>query len=102
LNLSSSIKEEPDGFVQYFYEREERLKTLSDRDFIKLSIHWVPDEAQGYLIIEVEDSGEGYTPEINMNNTPFRYSGRGNELIRKLSASVEIIPPGNKIRATIK
>jgi serine phosphatase RsbU (regulator of sigma subunit) len=102
LNLSSSIKEEPDGFVQYFYEREERLKTLSDRDFIKLSINWMPDETQGHLIIEVEDSGEGYTPEAKVNNTTFRFSGRGNELIRKLSASVEIIPPGNKIRAAIK
>jgi two-component system, HptB-dependent secretion and biofilm response regulator len=102
LKLSSSIKEEPDGFVQYFYEREERLKSLSDSDFIMLSIRWVPDEAQGHLIIEVEDSGEGYIPEVTINTTPFRYSGRGNELIRKLSASVEIIPPGNKIRATIK
>ena len=102
LNLSSSIKEEPDGFVQYFYEREERLKILSDGDFIKLSLNWIPDEAQGHLIIEVEDSGRGYTPEIKVNNTSFRYSGRGNELIRKLSASIEIIPPGNKIRATIK
>ena len=102
LDLSSSIKEEPDGFVQYFYAREERLKTLSDKDFIKLSIQWVPEETQGHLIIEVEDSGKGYIPQIKVNNTPFRYSGRGNELIRKLSASVEIIPPGNKIRATIK
>jgi len=102
LDLSSSIKEEPDGFVQYFYEREERLKTLSDKDFIILSIKWVPDEADGYLIIEVEDSGNGYTPQIKVNNSDFRYSGRGNELIKKLSATVEIIPPGNKIRATIK
>ena len=102
LNLSSSIKEEPDGFVQYFYEREERLKTLSDHDYIILSINWKPDEGQGHLIIEVEDSGKGYAPEIKVNNTAFRYSGRGNELIKKLSATVEIIPPGNKIRATIK
>ncbi|RYY74089.1 MAG: response regulator [Gammaproteobacteria bacterium] len=102
LNLSSSIKEEPDGFVQYFYARERRLKTLSDKDFIKLSIQWMPDEAHGHLIIEVEDSGKGYTPQMKANNALFRYSGRGNELIEKLSASVEIIPPGNKIRATIK
>lgn len=101
LGLSSSIKEDPDGFVQYFYAREERLKTLTDEDFIKLSIQWVPNGAQGHLIIEVEDSGVGYTPQIKVNNTSLRYSGRGNELIKKLSASVEIIPPGNKIRATI-
>ena len=102
LNLSSSIKESPEGFLEYFNIREERLKTLVDDDFIKLTIQWMPDKPHGYLVVEVEDSGKGYSPEIKLNNTSFRYSGRGNELIRQLSETVEIIPPGNKIRATIK
>ncbi len=39
LGLSSDIKENPDGFIQYFCEREERLKTLSDKDFVWIDIY---------------------------------------------------------------
>jgi len=101
LGLSSDIKENPDGFIQYFFEREELLKTLSDKDFVRLSICWNPDEGGGYLTVEVEDSGTGYTPGETADDA-YKNSGRGINLIRKLSEAVEIIAPGNKIRATIK
>lgn len=102
LGLSSSIKEDPDGFMKYFYEREDRLKTLTDKDFIKISMQWLPNEAGGSLALEVEDSGVGYMPIEKENKSVPLYSGRGNSLIKKLSEVVEIISPGNKIRATIK
>lgn len=102
LGLSSSIKENPDGFVQYFYLREERLKTLTNNDFVKLSIAWVPDKSDGRFLLEVEDSGIGYESNQNVNEAAPKYSGRGGQLIQKLSESVEIIAPGNKIRATLK
>ena len=102
LDLSSSIKEEPDGFMKYFYEREARLKTLTDKDFIKLSMQWLPDNTGGSLAIEVEDSGAGFIPIVRENKSAPQYSGRGSGLINKLSEVVEIIAPGNKIRATIK
>lgn len=102
LGLSSAIKENPDGFIQYFYKREEGLKRLTNNDFVKLSITWLPDEAGGCFLLEVEDSGVGYTPQENTTDVLQKYSGRGGQLIRKLSESMEIIAPGNKIRATIK
>lgn len=102
LGLSSDIKESSDGFIQYFYEREERLKVLSDKDFVKLSMQWVPNNGDGCLLVEVEDSGMGYTPKSNVDHVSAKYSGRGSSLIKKLAETVEIIAPGNKIRATIK
>lgn len=102
LGLSSDIKENPDGFIQYFYEREARLKTLTDKDFVKLSMRWLPNGGDGCLLVEVEDSGVGYTPKNKVDEAAAKYSGRGTSLIQKLSELVEIIAPGNKIRATIK
>jgi anti-sigma regulatory factor (Ser/Thr protein kinase) len=102
LGLSSDIKENPDGFMQYFYEREERLKSLTDKDFVTLSMQWLPGDGDGCLLVEVEDSGKGYMPKSKVDEATAKYSGRGTSLIQKLSESVEIIAPGNKIRATIK
>ncbi|RYY03569.1 MAG: response regulator [Gammaproteobacteria bacterium] len=99
LGLSSAIKIKPNGFIHYFYEREEQLKKLNDKDSIKISIQWIPFESEGQLILEVEDSGAGY----DYNNLPnSSYGGRGYSLIKQLSESIEIIAPGNKIRASIK
>ncbi|HOY21602.1 MAG TPA: fused response regulator/phosphatase [Cellvibrio sp.] len=102
LGLSSEIKESSDGFIQYFYEREARLKTLSDKDFVKVSLQWLPNDGDEYLLVEVEDSGIGYLPKVKLDDVAHKYSGRGSSLIHKLAESVEIIAPGNKIRATIK
>ncbi len=102
LGLSSDIKESSDGFIQYFCEREERLKHLQDKDFVRISMCWRQAVLGGALIVEVEDSGAGYTPkEKSVEHAP-KFSGRGNQLIRHLAECVEIIAPGNKIRATIK
>jgi DNA-binding response OmpR family regulator len=97
LALSSEIQIKSNGFVQYFYEREKRLKKLTNEDFIKISLQWLPHE--GHLIVEVEDSGTGYDQAVRSKSS---YKGRGYSLIQQLSESVEIIAPGNKIRATIK
>jgi len=103
LGLDSRIKEQEDGFLQYFLAREERMKELGEQDFLRVHLQWEPDSDLGSLTIIVEDSGAGYeTPTSNDDNPNFTFSGRGLRLIRQLSAEVEIIPPGNQIRARIK
>jgi two-component system, HptB-dependent secretion and biofilm response regulator len=93
LRLSSALKNNSDGFIQYFYEREARLKMLNDEDFVVLTLAWLPNSSR--LVVEVEDSGSGYNPALDS-------SGRGTGLIKKLAEAVEIIAPGNKIRATLR
>lgn len=102
LGLDSGLKEQPEGFMEYYREREERFKKLTDSDHICLSLEWLPSD--GRLIVEVDDSGKGYAPngQESAAGGALMSSGRGIHLIRHLSETVEIVAPGNKIRACIK
>lgn len=101
LGLDSCIKEQEDGFLQYFLAREERLKGLNEQDYLRVYLQWEPDDEAGSLVVTLEDSGSGY--ELRSSpNSDVALSGRGLRLIRHLCSSVEIIPPGNQIRARIK
>lgn len=102
LGLSSQLKNGVDGFVAYFSAREEAMQRLTDQDYIRIKMSCCHVGEQRHLIVEVEDSGTGYlkvSPDTTSNES---FSGRGMSLIHRLSESVEIFPPGNKIRATIK
>ena len=65
-------------------------------------MYWNSELVPDRLIIEVEDSGLGYSTEEKNANVTRNYSGRGIELIKRLSESVEVYPPGNKIRVIVK
>jgi hypothetical protein len=69
LGLSPEIKVEPSEVIQYFYEREERVKKLTDKDFIKISIQWIPYASERCLTLEVEDSGAGYNKNIFLSES---------------------------------
>jgi two-component system, HptB-dependent secretion and biofilm response regulator len=102
LNLSSAMKEDLDGFIQYYGEREERLKNLTENDFVSISLLWNSAAAPERLIIEVEDSGIGFVnTQASVVEKP-ALSGRGTDLIKKMSESVEVFFPGNKIRAIVR
>jgi DNA-binding response OmpR family regulator len=98
LGLSRDIKYGPNGHINYFYEREVRLKKLTKADFIKISIEAFPESNSCCLDIEVENSGVGYSETEFVSPT----SNLDTALIHELCESVEIIAPGNKIRASIK
>lgn len=101
LQLSSALKDSPDGFVEYFAEREKRMQALQDKEFIILSLLWEGGE-QKKLIIEVEDSGGGFSLSPDSSDQSYSVSGRGHSLIRALSQAVTIFPPGNKIQAIVQ
>lgn len=101
LGLSSAIKEEPDGFMNYFEERATRLSKLSENDYIELSVKWVNESGAQNLMISCRDSGPGYPFEVNADPSLNRFSGRGLLMIKKLSKSVEVIAPGNLVKAIL-
>lgn len=101
LRLDSKLKENTDGFEFYFQERERRLKLLTERDSISLSLEWLKNSTHPGLMISVKDSGAGYDPAALNKTNDDQLSGRGLYLIRGLAQSVEIVPPGNLIRAVI-
>lgn len=102
LGLDSSIKERPDGFADYYQLREERLKKLTNDDYVSVHMQWETSDSGALLNIEVTDSGKGYDFSEYSKAGTKAFSGRGLQLINRLSEFVEIKTPGNKIRATIK
>lgn len=101
LQLQSSLKEEPEGFTQYFQERERRLAQLTNADAIELSLRWEKTNSGAQLIVCVEDTGVGYDFSSSLSLRDDLLSGRGLQLIRNLARRVEIFPPGNRIEAVV-
>lgn len=98
LKLDSSIKEQPDGFFLFYQMREERLKTLDDDAWLKLSLTYEPNEAQ--LMMELEHNGEGfeYKPQQQGDGPPRSY-GRGIMLAKALCSSLDYSSNGRCVTA---
>jgi len=86
LKLTSSVKATSEGFSQYYQERLCRLNDLSEGQ-IQITLDFDCLRTGRELLIEVEDSGDGFNYEeanVSMvdNTRPW---GRGIALVRSLS-----------------
>src|SRR5690606_26555749 len=100
LGLESSLKQSPEGFVQYYAEREQRLRNL-DQDWIDFQISHVPEGRGGVLCVRVEDTGQGFDHEALCRDLPplDQYSGRGIPLLRSMCRRLEFQGTGNIVVA---
>lgn len=101
LDLDSKMKQTPNGFTQYYVERNNRLKNLTE-GCIVIDVQHTPNEVGGRLIIRVEDSGKGFDySNLNMKTLAenSQHSGRGVPLINSLCESVTYIGKGNIVEA---
>ena len=99
LQLDSSLKSGPDGFSRYFEEREQRLQQLQD-GFISIRVRSRLGPRGGQVLIQVEDSGDGFDPSPYAAGAApdhERPSGRGILLLQELCDQVRFEPPGNKV-----
>ena len=101
LKLDSSLKQSPEGFSQYFSEREKRLEDLQD-GWVSFSLNVEHSENSGRIKIRIEDSGIGFDFDNDSaaaadNNGQLH--GRGILLIRELCESLQFMSPGNKAEA---
>lgn len=101
LKLDSRMKKDAEGFTQYYIERDQRLKALSE-GFIRISFDHRPHKSGGILTITVEDSGDGF----NVNKSRARgeaesqqHDGRGIGLVRAICESVTYSEQGNSVEA---
>lgn len=100
LKLDSELKNDIEGFATYLEEREQRLNTLKSEDSLSLElIYRHPNES---LTFSVEDSGEGYEFETKEQTMQPALSGRGVNLVKKLSEQFIVHKPGNKTSVLIK
>lgn len=100
LKLESSIKSTPEGFAQYFSEREQRLENLVG-GAVGLYMQHTRLEGGGRLLVRVEDSGDGFDYESWLNKKPATdsgpFSGRGILLVNDLCESVRYSNGGSTV-----
>ncbi|MCP4127846.1 MAG: fused response regulator/phosphatase [Gammaproteobacteria bacterium] len=100
LDLSSDIKNEMDGFSNYFTEREKRLEQLTE-GYVTISVSSCTTLDGGEMVITIKDSGSGFDfADYQCDKTDYsRLSGRGIQLITGLCSSVTYVEPGNHVEA---
>lgn len=99
LKLDSSMKSTPQGYMQYYQEKQKRLESLQD-GYLQVSLHHeMNDEGGGRLSMYITDSGEGYDYQTVMQAEKNMFSGRGLKLITSLCTDIKILGKGNSIMA---
>jgi len=96
LKLDSKLKQTPEGFAEYYFLREERIKDVKE-GFVRIFINNRTSEEGGTLCVRVEDSGEGFdfSKKMKGNLSTSGYSGRGIALVEKMCSSVRYLGCGN-------
>ena len=99
MRVDSNLKNTDDGFLNFYSEKEQRLRNLSATDVIKLSMDW--DSSNRKLKFQIEDSGAGFLFDDKVLGSDEKIFGRGIALIKQLTSSFEVIPPGNTFRVVL-
>ena len=100
LGLGSALKSQPEGFLEYYAQREAALAALREGRVAILLRH-AACASGGEMRIEVEDSGPGFDHRhhldtLETNQAP---SGRGIPLVRRLCATLTYHGNGNRVEA---
>lgn len=98
LGLSSTLKQDADGFRRYYQLRSDRLHGLGGEAFIRIHLEVEPLERGGLLRLRMQDSGPGFDPgpPTGPGGLP-TYYGRGLRLLASLCQRVQYFPPGNDV-----
>jgi len=101
LNLDSSMKASPQGYMDFYREKQHRLETMEEGS-IQISLEHRIDHVSGSggsLTLTVIDSGEGYDYASYETTNKNAYSGRGLKLVSSLCSEMKILGKGNVISA---
>ncbi|MBI3560419.1 MAG: fused response regulator/phosphatase [Gammaproteobacteria bacterium] len=100
LQLNSELKQQPDGFSQYYLQRQQRLADLVDSE-ISIHIAHTPTEQGGVITITVRDNGSGF--DFDKFQTRIddagSYHGRGILLVNSLCRSLKYSNHGRQAQA---
>ncbi|WP_100641961.1 ATP-binding SpoIIE family protein phosphatase [Alteromonas facilis] len=99
LQIPSSIKSTPEGFMEYYTLRGERLTNLSD-GFVR--IHATYDPSGKTLTLSVTDSGKGFDVDALKPSTDEFSYGRGHTLLEELADKVTFLDGGKTTQVSIK
>lgn len=95
LKLDSAEKDLDDGFMEYYFKRQDALATLSEGD-ITIETEYKPKENK--IVFVITDSGDGFdlskTSDNTVNN---KEHGRGLSLLNELADSISYSEKGNQV-----
>lgn len=97
LALNSEMKDDPDGFLQYYQQREQRLQQLDDAHWIRLDIDYQPQRFR--IEFTLEHSGVGFEYQQQRHNNPDITYGRGILLASTLCESLHYSNEGKCVHA---
>jgi len=100
LNLSGNLKKSPEGFAEYYTQREKLLSKITD-GFVHIYVAYSSNIEGGSLTLRVEDSGSGFDYNARQGKilSTTGYSGRGIGIVEKLCKTVRYYGSGNKVEA---
>ena len=98
LKLDSSMKNTPQGYMDFYQEKQKRLESM-DEGHIQISLrHELDGESGGRLSLHLMDSGDGYDYK-NVDVDKNQYSGRGLKLVSSLCTEIKVLGKGNSVMA---
>ena len=103
LGLSGDIKKTPEGFTEYYMQREKLLKEIT-AGFVHIYFAYSANIDGGSLRLRVEDSGKGfdYSSRQGKELSVTGYSGRGIGIVEKLCKTVRYYGSGNKVEVVFE
>lgn len=98
LKLESADKDKEDGFMEYYFKRQEALSILEEGN-ISIEAEYRPAESR--IVFTLVDSGEGFDiGNISDNMVNNKEHGRGLSLLAELAESIEYSAKGNEVKVT--
>jgi len=100
LKLDSSLKSTPQGYMDFYQEKHNRLESFEDGNIQVTLRHELSDSGEGgRLSLFMSDSGEGFNHKAADLTNKNAYSGRGIKLISSLCTEIKILGKGNSVMA---
>ncbi len=100
LKLDSSMKSTPQGYMEFYQEKQNRLESYQ-QGHVQITLrHELSESGKGgRLSLFVIDSGDGFDyKSVDLCNKN-KFSGRGFKLISSLCTKMEIMGKGNTVMA---
>ncbi len=97
LNLNSKIKENPDGFFEFYQAREEKLQQLSEKAYLHLDVDFQPQNNR--VIFQLEHNGKGFDYHKIISESENMTHGRGIVLASELCDTLQYSKQGRCVEA---